>query len=90
MCMALEQRCLTESVAMPLAHLLSTWMVVRDYGCPRYSNVKLKLQASCAMLSRAASSALAAEDMTSLRVILVMWTAPLMGSGVEIWCRLLR
>ena len=68
MSIALEHFCLTVSVAIPLAVLLSLAMGLAGWGCPIYLRAMPMGQASLPLWNKAPNSASAALDRT-LRIM---------------------
>ena len=81
MSMAFERFCLTVSLAIPYAHLLSVLIGVGGCGWPRNSSVLRIMQPSWALWKRAPTSASVADDMTFCRMMHTIWMAPLSFGG---------
>ena len=61
--------------------VLSTCIGVGGCVCPSSLRIRRMTLASCALRNSAPSSASAADAATSLRIVQVMWIAPLMMIG---------
>jgi hypothetical protein len=84
MSMALERRCLTVSLTMPVAHALSVWMGVAACGCPIYLSAMRRVTQSPVFWNTAPSSA-SVVDAIAFRIMdLIVWMAQLYGGGVDV------
>ena len=79
MSMALERRCLTETVKISKAYSLSTSIDVADCGYPIYSKAYRSMTVSYALRNTALISASVAEAITFLMIVHKMCTASLIG-----------
>ncbi len=59
-------------------------MGVGSCGCPRSLSISCITFASCALRKSAPSSASSADAATSLRMVQVIWIAPLMNISTEL------
>ena len=66
---------------IPTVVVLSMWIGVEGCGWPSSARVMRRIFASWAFRNKAPSSASAAEAATSLRIVQLMWTAPLRKMG---------
>ncbi len=69
-------------LTIPTVVVLSTCIGVGGCGCPSSSRTRCMTLASCALRNSAPSLASAADAATSLRIVQVMWIAPLMMIGM--------
>jgi hypothetical protein len=84
MLIVLDMRCLTVSLAMPLAHALLVLMGVALYGCPISMRVAQRGEVSRELLKRAVSSASVDDAMALRNMLLIVLIAPLCG-GMVVW-----
>jgi hypothetical protein len=84
MSMALDRRCLTVLLAMPVAHALLVWMGVAACGWPIYSSAIRRGAQSRAFWNTAPSSASVADAMMFRIMELMVWMEPLYGGGVAV------
>jgi len=82
--MAFDRFCLTVSLAMPLAVLLSVWSGVAGCGWPSSSKAMRMGQMVCAFRNSAPNSASAALAMTDFMIWHNTGTGPLSGSGSSV------
>ena len=81
--MALDLRCFTVPLAIPVALELSVWMGVAGWGCPISASVIQSIAPCLALWKRPPDSASVAEDITFFMMLLTVWMAPL-GVGVVV------
>ena len=77
--MDLDRRCFTESVKIPKAHSLSTCIDVAGCGYPIKFKACRSITTSYAFQNTVTISALVAEAITFLMIVLNIYTAPVIG-----------
>ncbi len=87
---ARECFCLIVLLTMPTVVLLLMWMGVGGGGCLSLSRVRRRTLASWALRKRAPSSALAVDVAIKLRMVQVIWIAPLSLIGLPLTGKLPR
>jgi hypothetical protein len=80
---ALDRCHLIVLLSIPPVVVLSTCMGVGGCGCPSSSRTRHSTLASCVLRNSAPSSASAADAATSLRMVQVIWIAPLIMIGLS-------
>ena len=84
MSIALDRFCFIESLAIPMAHVLSHIIIVGGCGCPRSDKIVRRLAACCPPANKAAYSASPALETMHGMIEEKTCTAPLILRG---WLR---
>ena len=87
MSIALDRFCFIESLAIPMAHVLSHIIIVGGWGCPRSDKIVRRLAACCPPANSAAYSASPALETMHGMIDEKTCIAPLILRG---WLRLPR